>query len=261
MADTAVYVYCVIELGSAGRVSGVPAGLPGATRPALLDLGRGLKAVIADVPLSRYGQDKIEAGLRELSWVADIAVAHESVVEYFASRRGATAIPMKLFTMYLSLDRAVRELNASRKTLDAALRRIRGCSEWGIRATRSAAPRATRSRRTTTHAAGGAAFLAAKKRALDDARDAVREAVAAAESAYELLAPFSKVARRRTDAPPSATAPPLLDAAFLVPADRKARFRAAAKRAATACRAAGVELTLSGPWPAYNFVQSAGSAA
>jgi hypothetical protein len=108
---------------------------------------------------------------------------------------------------------------------------------------------------------GGAAFLAAKKRARDDARDAAREAVAAAESAYELLAPFSKLARRRTDAPPSAATPPLLDAAFLVPADRKARFRAAAKRAATSCRVAGVELTLSGPWPAYNFVQSAGSAA
>jgi hypothetical protein len=256
MSDTAIYVYCVVELEST-RLSGVPPGLPGATRPEPMDLGRGLLAVVADVPLARYGQDRIEAGLRDLTWVADIAVAHESVVEYVASRRGATVIPMKLFTLYLSRERAFEELAGSRRTLAAAIRRVRGCDEWGIRAMQSAPGRA-RPRQPIAASKSGAAFLAARKRARDDARDAAREAIDAAESAYDLLAPFSKAARRRTDVPPSAAAPPLLDAAFLVPAVRKAGFRAAAKRAATACRAAGVELTLTGPWPAYNFVQPAG---
>jgi gas vesicle protein GvpL/GvpF len=103
----------------------------------------------------------------------------------------------------------------------------------------------------------GAAFLAAKKEARDRTRDAVRQVSNVVETAYDLLAPLSRDSRRRTDFPESAAAPPLLDAAFLVPAARKARFRAAARRAAAACRAAGLELTLTGPWPAYNFVQPA----
>ena len=49
--------------------------------------------------------------------------------------------------------------------------------------------------------------------------------------------------------------PPLLDAAFLVPAARRTRFTNAARREAEACARAGAQLTISGPWPAYNFIQ------
>jgi hypothetical protein len=48
----------------------------------------------------------------------------------------------------------------------------------------------------------------------------------------------------------------VLEAAFLVTAGARARFKAEARKQAAACAAAGAELTLSGPWPAYNFVAS-----
>jgi hypothetical protein len=254
MPDPAIYVYCVVEAKTLG--GRVPNGLPGGVRPSRLDLGRGLWAVVSEVPLSKYGPAQIEAGLRNLEWVAEVAVAHESVVEHFATRRGATVVPMKLFTMFTSPARAISDLRGRRPILTAALRRVRGCDEWGVRLV-------GRPRRSTPAAApltgrSGAAFLAAKKQARDARRDALLQVSEAVESAYDLLAPLSRDSRRRTDFPESAVAPPLLDAAFLVPAARKASFRAAAKRAAVACRAAGVELTLSGPWPPYNFVQPAG---
>ena len=258
MTDTAIYVYGVVEIPSPHGRARVPDGLPGASLPACLDLGRGLWAVVSEVPLPRYSPAQIEAGLQSLEWVADIAVAHEAVVEHFGARRGATVVPMKLFTLFTSSERALADLRARRRVLVAALRRVRGCDEWGVRAVRVP----VRSSRTVSSGGrrerSGAAFLATKKQVRDDARDAVRQISEAVESAYDLLAPLSRDSRRRTDFPESAAAPPLLDAAFLVPATRKARFRAAAKRAASACRSAGVELTISGPWPAYNFVQSAG---
>jgi hypothetical protein len=55
--------------------------------------------------------------------------------------------------------------------------------------------------------------------------------------------------------------PPLLDAAFLVPVRRRARFRALAERAAEDVLQRGGRLTLTGPWPAYNFVSAAGQQA
>ena len=258
MTASAIYVYCVVEVASARGRTRVPPGLPGGSPPSCLALGRGLWAVASEVPLSRYSATHIEAGLQDLPWVADVAVAHEAVVEHFAARRGATVVPMKLFTMFTSAERALADLRARRPVLVAALRRLRGCHEWGVRAVRAPRRPLAAAPPAVSHDRSGAGFLSAKKRERDTARAAILEISAAVESAYDLLAPLSRDSRRRTDVPESAAAPPLLDAAFLVAATARARFRTAAKRAAAACRAAGVELTLSGPWPAYNFVQPAG---
>jgi hypothetical protein len=47
----------------------------------------------------------------------------------------------------------------------------------------------------------------------------------------------------------------LLDAAFLVPVTRSSAFRSAIRQHARELRTAGVAMTLTGPWPAYNFIQ------
>jgi hypothetical protein len=47
----------------------------------------------------------------------------------------------------------------------------------------------------------------------------------------------------------------LLDAAFLVPAARSGAFKTAMRQHARDLRASGVEVSLTGPWPAYNFIQ------
>jgi hypothetical protein len=46
----------------------------------------------------------------------------------------------------------------------------------------------------------------------------------------------------------------VLDAAFLVAPARLPRFKATAKKAAASLSPHGYALTLSGPWPPYNFV-------
>jgi hypothetical protein len=256
MSTSAVYVYCVAQFAAVPARMRVPPGLPRARRPELLQIAPRLFAVVADVPLPDYSGDRIEAKLRDLEWVAAIAVAHERVVEYLAARADATVLPMKLFTMFASRDKARENLRAQKKIFTAALRRVRGCKEWGLRIVRSGRRGAPARHAEDARAAGaGARFLAAKKQLRDDAVTAAREAAEAADRAYLMLVPFSRLSRRRTDVPETATAPPLVEAAFLIPAERTARFRAAAKRAAAGCRSAGADLVLTGPWPAYNFVQ------
>ena len=51
--------------------------------------------------------------------------------------------------------------------------------------------------------------------------------------------------------------PPLLDAAFLGSDPAPRAFRALAERAAENVLERGGRLTLTGPWPAYNFVSAA----
>jgi hypothetical protein len=215
--------------------------------------------VMARMPLDVYGPEPLAKALQDLQWVSGVAVAHEAVVEHFSRQAGATVIPMKLFTMFSTTERAIEEMRLRRDAIDPVIRRVAGCEEWGVRITRTAsarpAARAPRGR-ASARPASGAAFLAAKKQARDDARESTRAAAAAAEAVFESLAGIAREARRRDDVPEGAAFPPVLDAAFLVPSGKRARFRAAATRLAAAATKAGARLTVTGPWPAYNFVQN-----
>src|SRR5688572_17770531 len=100
----------------------MPRGLAGAGPVRLLDAGERLWLVAADAPLARYGAAAIERGLRDLTWVSACAMGHEGVVEHFARR--ATVIPMKLFTLFASDERAVAHVQRTRRRLDRLITRV-----------------------------------------------------------------------------------------------------------------------------------------
>jgi gas vesicle protein GvpL/GvpF len=258
MDGTATYVYCILHAARTPGMARAPRGLAGATRPSIAPVTRSLSLVIATVPLASYGSGPLEASLQDMKWVADVAVAHEAVVEYFVRQAGITVIPMKLFTMFTSDARAIEETRSRGGDLEAVAKRIAGCEEWGVRIIRRAPASPPQRRPRDAKPSSGAAFLAAKKEARDLARAAAHAAAEAAARAFTTLASIARDARRRDDVPEGASSPPLLDAAFLVPATRRARFKAAVRKLAVTNAKAGGEVTLSGPWPSYNFIQDEG---
>ena len=248
----ATYIYCVIKAARKPSLTTVPPGLPSATPPQLLHIAPGLWLVSAQVPLDVYGPGKLEPALSDMEWVGRVAVSHEAVVEFFAMRPGVTVVPMKLFTMFSTPERAIADIASRRTSIDAAMKRVAGAEEWGVRVLRSSP--ATDKTVGPVAVQSGAAFLAAKKQKRDDALQARAAAAEAAVDAFERLAAIAKDARRRDDPPAPGATPPLLDAAFLVAASKRNKFTTAARREAEACARAGAQLTVSGPWPAYNFV-------
>ena len=246
----AIYLYCIVRSARKPRAATVPPGLPGAERPAPVELADRLWLVTASVPLEKYGPEPLETSLRDLDWVASIAIAHEAVVEFFARSPGASVIPMKLFTMFSTDGRASSEMRRRRRELERVFDRIEGCEEWGVRVTRRQAGTAARK---AVRSATGTGFLEARKKARDDMKNAAFATAEAAEAAFTSLAEIARDGRRRTDEVPGGIAP-VLDAAFLVPARRRARFHAAAERLARQVEKSGGHMTLTGPWPPYNFV-------
>jgi hypothetical protein len=246
-------VYCLAERTRMPTFEATARGIPGSGTPRAVEISPTLWAVISDVPLARYSADRLESQLHDINWVANIGVRHEAVIEQVAALRGTTVLPMKLFTMFSSLERALGDLRARRRDIAAILRRVRGCQEWGVRVTRNAP--ASAPRRAAGVPSSGTAFLAAKKRVRDEARESLVRSSNAAEAAFASLSAHARDAVRR-DAPSGAATPPLVDAAFLVTTASRSRFRAAATRAAAACRTAGARLSVTGPWPPYNFVSA-----
>ena len=249
----ATYVYCVVAADRRPRLTRMPAGLPGGGAVRLLDVEKGLFIAVADSPLDRYGEKAIHDGLADLDWVSRVAVAHESVVESFTS--AIAVLPMKLFTIFTTDDRAIDHVGRQRTRIAALVKRVANQQEWGIRVVLDRAP-GSASVKKKASAATGVSYLAQKKAQRDASRELASRARDTVAGLFDRLAAKSGDARRRTASdPPAQGGVLLLDAAFLVPRARAARFKASAARESKTLARQGYGLTLTGPWPPYTFVQ------
>jgi hypothetical protein len=252
---TATYLYCLVRADRLPAVDGIPAGLSGMKAPRLLNAGKSLWLVAADAPLSRYGTAPIEKGLQDLDWVSACAMAHEQVIDRFVSA-GLTMVPMKLFTLFSSDARALAYIAANRTALNKTIVRVAGCREWGVRISLNRA-RAEAAARAGAKVSGsvskGTQFLLLKKKEKDLTMALRKNAVVESEKSYQVLARHGKEARRLPIVPGDSGTSVVLDAAFLIPTLREARFQTAVQKLSTRL-AQTFDVTLSGPWPPYNFV-------
>jgi hypothetical protein len=253
--NTATYLYCVAHGKRAPSLARAPRGLPGTGRARALDAGGGLWIVATDAPLERYGAAPVEARLRDLDWVAACATAHESVVEHVSKL--ATTIPLKLFTLFNTDERAVAHIARLRPAIDRAVARVAGRQEWGIRVhldeARARRLQRERATRATAGVTSGTRFLLLKKQEQQAIREALTRGRADVDATFEALAQAADDARRRQPDKVEGTRL-VLDAAFLLPPRQVAAFKRAARQHATRLAEHGYTLTLSGPWPPYNFV-------
>jgi Gas vesicle synthesis protein GvpL/GvpF len=251
----ATYVYCVVAARKRPRLTRVPAGLPGTGPVRLVDVEPGRYLVVTDAPLSRYGETAIRQGLSNLTWVSRAAVAHEAVVEAFIN--ADAVLPMKLFTLFTTDERAVAHIQGDRVRVESLVKRLGQHNEWGLRVTLEEPPAASRSAaRKQQLPRSGVAYLSGKSAQREAARERAKHARETVAALYDRLADRSRAARHRPAGELSAQSGPLvLDAAFLVPRSRSRTFTALVAREARALARDGYNLILTGPWPPYSFVQ------
>ena len=252
MRGSATYLFALLRRPRPPETRGAPPGLPGAEASRALPVGEGLWLIVATVPLVRYSAVAIERGLKDMAWVSTCALEHERVVEYF-SRAGAL-LPMRLFTLFGSDERAIRHVRARRVRLGRLLREVEGRQEWGVRLSGAARVPSPRRRPKAGPRRSGTEFLLAKKAERDRDGGRIDVASAEAERLFRALAEHAEKSRRRP-VPEGGRARLWLDAAFLVPRSGRRRFEAALRRQARGLSGRGLEVTLTGPWPPYNFAE------
>jgi hypothetical protein len=90
---------------------------------------------------------------------------------------------------------------------------------------------------------------------LDVTRVQLVEAKAEANRLFRTMAKEATDARRRGNLERAAAGSRLLlDAAFLVPVKRAGAFRSALRKQTRAFQSSGIVVSLTGPWPPYNFI-------
>ena len=169
---------------------------------------------------------------------------------------------MKLFTIFSTDERALAHIGRLRPALGRIIKAVAGRQEWGVRIRLDAGEARARVRERAAKSSGdttsGTHFLRLKKQEQQAVRDALEQGRSGVDSAYEALAGLADDARRRPPDAGEVGARLVLDAAFLVTPAKLPRFKTAAKKAAAGLAPHGYALTLSGPWPPYNFVTGLG---
>jgi hypothetical protein len=248
MADALVYLYAVsvAELAGTDELSAVP-GVDGA--PVRVLAGGRLAAVVSSVDPGRFGEEALRRNLEDLGWLENAARAHHGVVE--AAARHHPVAPVRLATIYVD-DDAVRALLAEHAHgFEAALDRVRGRVEWGVKGF-AVAGHDEEQPEPAPDLGPGAAYLMRRRAAGDRARQHRLRIREAAEDAHRALAALAVASRRYPPQDPRLTGhrdEMVLNAGYLVEESASRQFRDAVER----WDAADVRLQLTGPWAPYSF--------
>ena len=246
------YVFCLIRSDRQPTIRRVSEGMPGGHDLRAIEVADHLWAVVQSVPEAGYSETALSRGLQNLDWVGPRAIAHERVIESFLSARAL--LPMPLFTLFTSDDRAVQHVQSDGTRIRRLLKRVQGRVEWGLRLTFD--EKSARAKVANRPVTSGTEFLARKRDVLSINRTRLKEAKGTADRVYKSISRLATAAQRRTSlerAAPGARL--LLDAAFLVPAGKSGAFRTAVRQQTRDLRTAGIAVSLTGPWPAYNFIE------
>ena len=256
-----VWIYAIAD-EAAPVFTGGPIGVGGgAARPLS---AAGLMAIVGSVAQSEFGEAALRQNLEDLDWLERTARAHHEVVETVAKER--PVVPMRLATVYSSDEAAAGMLRKRADDLRQALTRITGRSEWGVKGhVAKPADPAGEPERPVAGRAGpatgpGAAYLSRRRAQLAARQDARQEAVTGAQAVHAELSRLSASARVYPPRSPEiagAAGVMVLNAAYLVADERAEEFGAAVTGLAARHRA--LQLTLTGPWPAYSFVGQDGT--
>lgn len=284
---TGVYLYGVargLNPAALGRARGV------AGAPVRGVLAGGLTALVSTVALAEYGEAALRANLEDLAWLEATARAHHDVVDQAA--RAAPTAPVRIATIYRDDARVAEVLAAQGDRFTGILDLISGRSEWGVKA--YAAPEVMRGDTpATADTAGGTdpggglapraepltgpkpatpsgssgspgggvgtAYLRRRQEERRRRANAGRRVSEQAGAVHAELADHAVASRHHPPQDPRLSGRPgaqILNAAYLLDEEQVEGFLAVTRAAGE--RLAGIEVEVTGPWPPYSFIDTAG---
>lgn len=258
------YLYCVMRAGGYPSLEGLQ-GVDAAYGLQPITHGD-LVAVVSQVRLDDFGADALKRNLEDLGWIERTARAHDAVLA--RALTGDAVVPLRICTIFEDELRVREMLERERAYLLDALDRLNRRDEWSVKVLADLEKvQATMRERSSASAkvssvsetadAPGRAFFARKKRDRAASEDASAVAHTAAEHVHIHLRQHAAAA---TSLPPQdrrlsqRSGTMMLNGAYLVDRSQADKFAAVVEELRQRECPIGVELELSGPFAAYNFV-------
>ncbi|MFD5318693.1 GvpL/GvpF family gas vesicle protein [Streptomyces sp. NPDC127098] len=247
----ATCVFAVCRGDARPPLDGLPGHRDAVGRVRLVAAGP-LAAVVQDLPAADYAEAALRDRLGDRAFVERCATDHHRVVAAVAG--ACPVVPLPLATLYQGEERARQAVAREAPRFLAALDRVAGRAEWGVKVLSTGAARPAEE--PTGAPLTGRAYLD-RIRGLQQDREERRNAAAeAAERVDAALRPIAAAARRLRPHEPAPGQPhrQLLNATYLVDHDRAGELAAAvAALRADPDLADRVTVELTGPWAPYSF--------
>lgn len=254
--DTLTYVYAITRSPGPEDVARV-AGVDGAM-VRLVDAGP-LAAVVSSVPAGAFDEKALRNRLEEMDTLESLARAHHAVIDA-AAVQGAV-LPLRLATVYRSDERVRDMLARGGERFAEALDRLEGRCEWGVKVyaeagsgeprTAAAAPRPVPA---ATGANPGKDYLRRRRQerqSAEETRRATAEFAGRVDAELSTLADDVRHYRPQNPKLSGARGENVLNAAYLLDADRTEEFAEAVR--ALNGEVPGTRVELTGPWAPYSF--------
>lgn len=236
---------------------------PDAACPAVVQ-GR-LAALVERVPAEEFAPAVLERQLGSVEWVAELARRHEARLE--SAMQAGPVIPARLCTLF-SGDEALRRLLAEdEEDLLAALGRLNGAQEWGLKLYCDMATlRAALAGRFAATAAPpgalpmspGQAFVLAKRREAQVAEMMARRLEEVQDLLLDVIEPIALETCVKRLLPAGASQRPermIANLGVLVAQGELAGLALALDDLVEVLAGEGFVIEQSGPWPPYSFTQ------
>ena len=216
-----------------------------------------LAAVVGRVPAEEFAENELRSHLNNMDWVETVARGHERVLDELCRR--TTVIPMRLCTVYKT-EGGIREmLLRESEALLAALEHLDGKTEWGVKVffERPRASRAPSRDAASSEKGSGAAYMDHRRLERDRARQLDEQVEAAVSEIHERLGSLSQESTLNPPQRPEVSAHPgemVLNGAYLIEHENETKFHAETDALQSRFASVGLEVVVTGPWPAYNFL-------
>jgi hypothetical protein len=265
-AASAAYVYGVVPAGALpGNVLADVEGVAPGVAVELVE-HEGLAALVSRVPLAEFGEEPLAERLHDPAWLAQRARAHGRVLQQALA--AGSVVPFRFGALFAGED-DVRALLAARGAdLSEELRRLEGRVELGVKGfapgtlagrVRASLPEAQQLEQELAGLAPGRRYLLEKQ--LDGlvARETAAARLRIAEESHAALAAaaVAAVANPPRDETGAGDEEMFLNGAYLVGTGARDAFEARLEAVGARFEELGVRYELTGPWPPYNFVESA----
>lgn len=250
-----VYVYSVLERPIDTDLKGIDA------RPVRWVSADGLAAAVSDVSDEEFGEEPLNANVRDMTWLGPRAIAHEEVNSRLSDDSDAI-VPLAFGTVFRDDGRVRHMLDRQRATLKQRLDVVRGAAEWvvalhvlqepDIEAVAEASPAVQALRAEIMSSSPGRAHLL-RRRLETLERDEARRIQF--ETAAQVVDTLKGVARDVYPEPlPAETEEkPLLRASVLVTRTDESKFLETVDAVRQGWPEPTYRVVLTGPWPPYRF--------